>query len=99
MKHKIDLFRAKIVEDEAKRAFVPATIPPGGIDLRSVLERAKGIVFRQISVLETESSQGILCKDSSIALINYIKQIKDLIKDENELLDSMSDEELKKLAE
>jgi hypothetical protein len=98
-----DPFKKKIVEDEARKAAEAAkpkkaeTPNASDIDLKDLLGKTRVILWREISELMQESAGKLLSKDSSQALVNYIKLLKDLIKDENELIDTMSDEDLEKI--
>lgn len=96
----IDPFKkAKEMEAEAKNASALAAEAQktSGVDLKHELDRTRTVLQREISQLMIESAGGLLCKDSSAALVNYIKLLKDLIKDENQLIDDMSDEELEQI--
>lgn len=92
-----DPFKKAAAEVEAKQALTPPPVPASGVDLKDLLDKTRTLLYREISQLMIESSGGLLCKDSSQALVNYIKLLKDLIKDENELVDNLSDEELDKI--
>lgn len=96
-KHYVDPFKkAQEMEAEAKKASASAeqALKTSGVDLKHELDRTRTVLQREISQLMMESAGGLLCKDSSAALVSYIKLLKDLIKDENALIDNMSDDEL-----
>lgn len=67
------------------------------IDLKELLDKCRLILQREIRNLSSESTEGRLSKDASQSLVNYIKLLQDLIKKENELFDSMTDEQIKDL--
>lgn len=67
-------------------------------DLRSVLEQTTIILNQEVTKLRAESNKGLLCRESSQALVSYIKTLQELIYKENELLDNMSDEDLNKIS-
>lgn len=93
----VDPFKkAQEDEAEAKKASALATAAQqsSGVDLKHELDRMRTIIQREVSQLMIESSSGLLSKDSSASLVNYIKVVTGLIKDENELVDAMTDEEL-----
>lgn len=87
-----DPFKQKVGEIETIQA---AVSPTSGIDLKVLLDKTRTILYREINQLMQESSNSLLSKDSSNSLVNYIKLLKDLIKEENDLFDDMTDEELK----
>lgn len=68
------------------------------ISLDDLLSKQLLILYRETQRLLMESSSGILLEEHQRALVNYIKLTKELKKDENELLDKMSDEDLERLA-
>lgn len=71
------------------------TTASSDIELKELMDKCKLLLFREIKNLLTESALGAsLSKDSSQALVNYVKLLKELIKDEKDLFDGMSDEEL-----
>lgn len=75
---------------EAKTASVP-------VDLRKEMAKLHAALQKQVKFLLASSSEGLLNRDDSASLVNYIKVLQGLIKDENELLDDMSDEELEQI--
>lgn len=98
----IDPFKAKIVEEEAKKAQEAAKKaasepPSSGVDLKDLLGKTRTILWREINNLLQESTDKLLTKDSSQALVNYIKLLKELIKEEDSVFDDMSEEELESL--
>lgn len=55
------------------------------------------ILYREIKHMLMESSGGPLSKESSQSLVNYVKLLNELKKQEKEALASLSDEQLEKL--
>lgn len=94
-----DPFKKALVEAEAAKNAVPPTPPPSGVDLKDLLDKSGIILFREIENLMFESKLGLLSKDSSAMLVNYIKVLKELHKEEKATLEAMSDTELEKLLE
>lgn len=98
----IDPFKEKIVEaerkkaeEEAKKASSPP--PTSGVDLKDLLSKTRVILYREVTELMQESSGKLLSKDSSQALINYIKVLRDWTKEEDADLEALTDEQLEAL--
>lgn len=73
-------------------------VPVSSIDMGDILERFKRTLQKEAFRLEAASGvKGGLTKDDSSALVNYIKVVHTLIKDENAILGAMTDDELKKV--
>lgn len=66
----------------------------------AMLEQAKLVLYREVTRLvdRTAKEGPPLSKDDQTALVNYIKILKDLDKEERTLLKDLSDDKLKKLA-
>lgn len=93
----VDPFKkAKEMEAEASKASASdeEAQKHSDVDLKELLGKTRTILQREIKNLMSLSSKGLLDRDSSYSLVNYIKLLKDLIKDEKALLDDMTDEEL-----
>lgn len=106
MKRTIDPFKQRIIEEETKKleeqemALKKASLvppPSSGIDLKDLLSKTKTILWREVQGLMQESTGSLLSKDSSQALINYIKVLQQLIKEENDLFDNLTEEQLESL--
>lgn len=89
----------RIVSDKPKESVVVVeqTNVSTGIDLKELLDKCRLILQREIRNISSESMDGRLSRDASMSLVNYIKVLKELIQEENELFDNLSDEELEKL--
>ena len=72
-------------------------LPTVEVDLKDLLDRTKQILYRQIKQLSDISNKEILSKQNSDALVNYIKILQQLVKEEKEYLEKLSDAELTKL--
>jgi hypothetical protein len=68
------------------------------VDLDYLDRQAKTVLHREICYLLDMSHVGKLSKDDSVALVSYLKAIKDLKKAADDDLASLSDEELAKVA-
>lgn len=68
------------------------------VNLQRAEKKLLNILDRQINKLLTISVSGLFSKDESLALVNYVKLLKQIQKDDNQDLDKMTDEELEKLA-
>lgn len=74
-----------------------------GTSLKRVnLERSEkkllNILDRQINLLLAISKTNLFNKDEAGALVNYLKVLKQFTKDSTESIDSLTDEQLEKLA-
>lgn len=86
--------------------FPPITKKPrksrAGSSLKTVnLQRAEkkllNILDRQINKLLTISVSNLFSKDESAALVNYVKLLKQIQKDDSLDLDQLTDEQLEKI--
>lgn len=68
-------------------------------DIATLLDKTLEILKREIKHLMIDSSVGKLNKDSSTALVSYLKLLKELRESELEVLDGMSDDELQAILE
>jgi hypothetical protein len=98
----VDPFKEKIIEAEKARAEeaskkASSSPPSSGVDLKDLLGKTRTILYREIQNLMEESTGALLSKDSSQALVNYIKLLKDLVKEEDAIFDDMTDEQLEAL--
>ena len=69
------------------------------VDMEYLEKRAKTVLDREINHLLDLSYNGKLDKEAASSLVNYLKAIKDLKKEEEESLNNLSDEQLAKIAE
>jgi|SRR5271166_3930212 len=72
------------------------TVP---VNLNKVHHRLLNILNRDVVHLMESSFKGVLTKDQSASLVNYLKLIKTLKELEKEKLSEMSEEDLEKLVE
>lgn len=86
-------------EDPNAPGFEEQDARPDALSIDDMLEDSILILSREIKNLRQESSLGLLSRDSSNALTGYIKLLKELKREEKELLDNLSDEELEKLVD
>lgn len=68
------------------------------ISLDELLGKSLLILYREIRSLTEESTKGKLCKDSAQSLRDYIKLMNELKDKEKELLENLTNEQLKELA-
>lgn len=91
----------KNVKTRAVTEDTPA-VPTSDIDLDELYDKTKTILYREIRCLLEQSSAGLLNKDASQSLVNYIKLIKELRKEkrleDEEALSGLTPDELKALA-
>lgn len=66
-------------------------------DIASLLDSTLEILRREVRHLLMDSAGGKLSKDSSTALVNYVKLLKELHENEKDIVESMTEEELKEL--
>jgi len=96
------------IVDPNKKAFIDQVVqdneppaPPIKLDDTSdfsmMLLKTVEILRRDITHLMMESSQGKLSKSSATDLVNYVKLLSDLYKQEKEILSNLSTEEIKAL--
>lgn len=86
--------RQVITEDDIDKAGATKAPVPTPIDLKMLLSKTHRILEREIAQLNLDSATGLLDRDASLALVNYVKLLKELIKDENSLVENMTDAEL-----
>ncbi len=88
--------------DQLKEAEPKVVQPPDpkltDISLDELLSKSILILYREIRSLLLESSTGKLCKDSAQSLRDYIKLLNELKEREKDVLESLSDEQLKEIA-
>ena len=89
----------KPVETPTEKPIKPNKRRTKRVDISSLEKRATTVLDREINYLLDASHGGKLCKDDSTCLRDYLKTIRDLKKDEDEYLDSLSDEDLAKEAQ
>jgi hypothetical protein len=68
------------------------------VDLNWLEKGCRTVLRREINHLLDMSHKGPLERDQSVALMGYLKAIRDLKKDEDAAMAELSDEELTKLA-
>jgi hypothetical protein len=80
---------------------VSVSLPPGpaSFDAQELYDRTLVILHREVMNLMSESSSKKLSATSARDLVAYIKLLHEVINNEQAVLGSMSDEELKKLQE
>jgi hypothetical protein len=88
-------------EDEQQNEATGLTKSPVAtpVDLKAVLTGSHYILQSEIKRLAIESAKGLLSKDSSAALVNYVKVLTSLIKEEESLADNLTDEELEDIVQ
>ncbi len=87
---------------DTPRRYIPATKVPPTVtkeptqppDLTNLLTRTLDILEREIANLNQESCNRKLAKDSSTALVSYIKLLNELQTKEKELLEEMNEAQL-----
>lgn len=84
---------------DKKEGGPPLDVPAAEISLDDLLDKTRLILYREIRNLLIESTPGLLSKDSSQALVSYIKLLKDLKKAEEETAEDLTDEELEQLVQ
>lgn len=102
MKPKVDPFKQKIVEvalenaqrEEAAAVKKTAAASLSDVDLKSLLELSLLGIHREVTNIVRATAEGILDKDHSDALIKYTTLLTKLVKEENELLDKLSEDQL-----
>jgi hypothetical protein len=72
-----------------------ASLVPNDMSYEDMLLRAKEIMNREITNLMLQSSQGKLDSRSAQDLINLVKVLQSLTRDENDRAEAMSEEEIK----
>ena len=68
------------------------------LSLDSFMEKYLHLLHRETKALFLEAAQGKLSRDSSQSMRDNLKLIMELKKQEKQLLDNLTDDELKKLA-
>lgn len=86
----------RIVDSESPKP--EAEVLPSDINLEDLLGKTRVILYREIRNLMVESASGLLSKDSSQSLISYVKLLKDIHKEDKHEAESLSIEELEKIA-
>lgn len=71
--------------------------PTSDISSDDLLSKQLLIIYRQTRALLEESTLGLLSKDSQTALVQLVNMTFEFKKKERELLDNMSDEQIKAL--
>lgn len=95
----VDPFKKAIVEAEVQR-----TAPAADLiafqekQTDNMLNKARTILARELQRLESLSEQTGLDKDDSQILISYCKELREWKKAEKEELESLTEEELEKIA-
>lgn len=67
-------------------------------EIESLLDISMRALWREMDVINRYSVQGKLDTNTSRDLINYVKLLREMKKEEDELLASMTDDELNNLA-
>ncbi len=88
---------SSIKDDDAKDAGATKAPATPNVDLKQLLAKSHLILEREVKQLTILSATALLDRDASLALVNYVKLLKELIKDEDKLLDDLSDEELEQI--
>lgn len=86
-----------VKDDDSPTAVAKTATAVPQIDLKQLLAKTHMILEREVKQLTIQSATALLDRDASLALVNYVKLLKELIKDEDKLLDDLNDEELEKI--
>lgn len=91
------------VNAEPPRAITKSTIIESvtkvEVDQELIRDRLMEVLRRESINLLTESSEGVLARDRSTALVNYLKFLEKLEDGQKDKLSDLSDEELAKAKE
>ncbi len=68
------------------------------VNLTRSEKKLLNILDRQINMLLAVSNHDLFNKDQSLALVNYVKLLKQIQKDSTEDIDKLTDEQLEKLS-
>lgn len=74
------------------------SVPEGSFDVVELLEKGGELLRREILNLMSESSRGKLSPNSAKDLVAYIKLLNELKAEQQEELEGLDDEALRKLA-
>jgi hypothetical protein len=78
------------------RSTIIETATKAEVDQESLKDRLMEVLRRESFNLLSESSEGVLARDRSAALIGYLKFLNQLEESQQEKLSELSDEELNK---
>ncbi len=81
------------------RATIIESATKAEVDQEAIKERLLEVLRRESINLLTESSEGVLARDRSTALVNYLKFLEKLEDNQKDRLADLSDEELAKAKE
>ncbi len=81
------------------RSTIVETATKADVDQEQLKDRLMEVLRRESFNLLQESSEGVLARDRSVALIGYLKFLNGLEEDQQEKLSELTDEELKKAKE
>lgn len=97
----VDPFKEKIINDAMKKeeeaVKQTASESPSNVDLKDLLEKSKLGLHREVTNLVRATASGLLSKDQSQALINYTSLLTKLVKEEDDDLKNLSEDQLKEL--
>lgn len=82
---------------EGPATILPPEPAPSDIDIADLLSKTLEILRREVKHLLMESSAEKLHPNSARDLVNYVKLLSELHSEEKDLLDTLTDDELKEI--